>query len=435
MTDDNDFEALLRELEKTERAILGNAPKVGETVQGTVIEIGSEQMLVDLGGKAEATMDLDNLKDGDGKPTPVVGDAVEAVVTGVDPETGALILGSRHGRALHGSAELEAAYRQGTPVEGQITGTTKGGLEVQLAGHRAFCPASHADTRFVEDLSTLVGERCAFRITKYESGKRLNLVVSRRAVLEQEQAVRAAETRTRLEEGAVLTGTVTGMKDFGAFIDLGGVEGMVHVSELALGRVRHPEEVLQLGQEVEVAVLRIEQTNNPKRPEKIALSIRALAKDPWSDAGNRYPPGSRVNGRITRTQPFGAFVELEPGLEGMVHISELGSGRRINHPDEVVSRGQQVDATVLTVEPERRRIGLSLNADRTSAAADDRAADPSPGQPLGRTPNRTNGRPSNQTSKPRARRTESAPDDAAGVGTLGDLLKAQLEKETGRSDP
>lgn len=398
MTDENDFAALLRELEKTEQAMLGSGPKVGEKVSGTVIEIGAEQVFIDLGGKAEARMDIANLKDAEGRIGIAVGDSIEAVVASLDPDSGALILGSRHGRHLHGSAELEQAYREGLPVEGHITGTTKGGLEVQVAGQRAFCPASQADIRFVEDLNSLVGTRCAFRITKFEAGRRLNLVVSRRALLEEEQAARAAEVRANLEEGAVLPGTVVGLKDFGAFIDLGGVEGMVHVSELALGRVRHPEEVLSVGEQVEVAVLRIEQTGNPKRPEKIALSIRALAKSPWSDIAERYPTGVEVNGRVTRTQPFGAFVELEPGVEGLVHISELGAGRRVNHPDEVLAAGQEVAVVVLKVEPDRRRISLSL--DRTGAPAAVAAG---------------------------AAAVASDPP----TGTLGDLLKAQL---AGRDD-
>ncbi|MGD8207349.1 MAG: S1 RNA-binding domain-containing protein, partial [Thiohalocapsa sp.] len=246
MTDDNDFEALLRELEKTERSAAAALPKVGEQVKGRVIAVGSEQVFVDIGGKVEASMDIENLRGDDGTVPVAEGDEISAVVAGIDPETGGVVLGSRHGKQLHGAAELEAAYRDGQPVEGHITGVTKGGLEVQVAGHRAFCPASQADIRFVDDLSTLIGQRCAFRITKLEGGRRLNLVVSRRALLEEEQRARAVETRERLKEGAVLTGTVTGLKDFGAFIDLGGVEGMVHISELALGRVRHPEEVLEV---------------------------------------------------------------------------------------------------------------------------------------------------------------------------------------------
>jgi len=404
MTDDNDFEALLRELEKTEQAISATLPKVGDQVKGTIISVGAEQVFVDLGGKAEASMDIENLRGEDGTVSVQAGDELSAVVASIDAETGAVALGNRHGKQLHGGEELEAAYQQGLPVEGHITGTTKGGLEVQIGGHRAFCPASQADLRFIEDLSTLVGERCAFRITKFEGGRRLNMVVSRRALLEQEQAARATETREQLKEGAVMTGTVTGMKDFGAFIDLGGVEGMVHISELALGRVGHPQEVLQLGQEVEVSVLRVEQTDNPKRPEKISLSIRALAKNPWSDAADRYRPGTQVEGKITRTQSFGVFVELEPGIEGMVHISELGADRRINHPDEVVSSGQRVQATVLVVESERRRIGLTLNPDNAPLSAEDRQSRPQDDSGSG-----------------------------SGLGTFGDLLQAQIANRSDKA--
>ena len=406
MTDDNDFEALLRELEKTERAMATTLPKVGEQVKGTIISVGAEQVFVDLGGKAEASMDIENLRGEDGTVSVRAGDELSAVVASIDAETGAVILGSRHGKHLHGSEELESAYQQGLPVEGHITGTTKGGLEVQIAGHRAFCPASQADIRFIEDLSALVGERCAFRITKFEGGRRINMVVSRRALLEEEQAARATEIREQLKEGAVMTGTVTGMKDFGAFVDLGGVEGMVHISELSLGRVGHPEEVLHLGQQVEVAVLRIEQTDNPKRPEKISLSIRALAKNPWSDAADRYRPGTQVDGKITRTQPFGAFVELEPGIEGMVHISELGADRRINHPDEVVSSGQRVQATVLVVEPERRRIGLTLNPANAPVAVEDRQSRP---------------------------QEDGGSGSGSGLGTFGDLLQAQLANRSDKA--
>jgi small subunit ribosomal protein S1 len=401
MSDDNDFEALMRELERTVGDSDAAMPRVGERVRGTVVAVGSEQVFVDIGAKAEASIDVENLKDADGNTSVSVGDTVEAVVASVDAETGAIVLGGRHGKQLHGAAELEDAYRQGLPVEGTITGAIKGGLEVRVAGHRAFCPASQADIRFIEDLSSMVGQHHAFRITKLEGGRRLNLVVSRRALLEEQQAALAAETREQLKEGAVMTGTVTGMKEFGAFVDLGGVEGMVHISELALGRVGHPQDVLRLGQEVEVAVLRIEQTGNPKRPEKIALSIRALAKDPWSDAANRYPPGTRINGTVTRTQPFGAFIELEPGLEGMVHVSELGAGRRINHPDEVLRSGQPVEVTVLQVDGERRRIGLSLDPDSTAAGQQ---------QPATTRPER----------------------DEDGQGSLGDLLRAQMDKQQKR---
>ncbi len=416
MTDDNDFEALLKELEKTEQALAAR-PKVGDRVQGTIIEIGEEHAFVDIGGKAEATMELPTLRDAEGQISKAVGDPLEAAVPGVHPDSGTLVLGSRHGRHAHGAEQLQAAFQAGTPVEGQITGTTKGGLEVQIAGQRAFCPASQADLRFIEDLSSLVGQRATFRITKFEGGRRLNLVVSRRAILAEAQAERAAELRAKLEPGAVLPGTVVGLQEFGAFVDLGGVEGMIHISELALGRVRHPQEVLSIGQEIEVAVLRIEQTNNPKRPERIALSMRALAKSPWSDAAQRYRPGTRVQGRIERLEPFGAFVEIEPGLTGLVHVSELGAGRRVEHPKDVVQIDQEVDAVVVQVDPERRRIGLSLAPERLQEAV---ASAPQPGASA----------PSDERG--RARDKGKDKDADAGVGTLGELLKAQLDQDDAR---
>jgi len=414
MTDDNDFEALLKELEKTEQAMAAR-PKVGDRVKGTIIEIGEEQVFIDIGGKAEATMELTNLRDAGGQLNKAVGDPIEAAVTGIDPDSGTLVLGSRHSRHARGAEQLEAAFQAGTPVEGQITGTTKGGLEVQIAGQRAFCPASQADLRFIEDLSTLVGQRAAFRITKFEGGRRLNLVVSRRAVLEEEQAERAAAVRAKLEPGAVLPGTVVGLQEFGAFVDLGGVEGMIHISELALGRVRHPEEVLSVGQELEVAVLRIEQTNNPKRPERIALSIRALAKNPWSDAAQRYRPGTRVQGRIERLEPFGAFVEIEPGLTGLAHVSELGAGRRVEHPKDVVQVGQEVDAVIVQVDTERRRIGLSLAAERIAEA--EAKSNQAP--------------PASTPATNNARGSADGAEDSS-VGTLGELLKAQLGQDDAR---
>lgn len=409
MTDDNDFEALLKELEKTEQAVAAR-PKVGARVQGTIIEIGEEHAFVDIGGKAEATIELSNLRDADGGLSKGVGDSIEAAVTGIDPDNGTLVLGSQQGRHAHGVEQLQAAFAAGTPVDGQITGTTKGGLEVQIAGQRAFCPASQADLRFVEDLSTLVGQRASFRITKLEGGRRLNLVVSRRAVLEEAQAEQAAQTRAKLEPGAVLAGTVVGLQEFGAFVDLGGVEGMIHISELALGRVRHPEEVLSVGQEIEVAVLRVEQTNNPKRPERIALSMRALAKNPWSDAAQRYRPGTRVRGRVERLEPFGAFVEIEPGLTGLIHVSELGAGRRVEHPKDVVQVGHEVDAVIVQVDGERRRIGLSLDTDRLADAQGAEAAAPAATTISGR-------------------RGGAEGSEQPGVGTLGELLKEKLGRD------
>jgi len=366
MSDTENFEELLKQFDQAHPTNPQGEPRVGQRVRGTLVSIGEDYAFVDLGGKAEGRMEVAALRDAEGEIKVSVGDQVEVAVTGKDPDSGTLLLGSQHGHKYHGLEEVQQAYSQGLPVQGQVTGAVKGGLEVQIAGLRAFCPASQADIRFVEDLSEFVGQRLDFRITKLEGGRRPNLVVSRRALLEEEQRLRAEATRAQLKEGAVFNGIVTSLKDYGAFVDIGGLEGMIHVSELAFGRVKHPNEVVQVGQKVEVAVLRIEPATGGRQPEKIALSIRALARDPWSDVEQRFPEGSRVSGTVSRLQPFGAFVELEPGLDGLVHVSELGVGRRINHPSEVLKVGDAVEASVLGVDRERRRISLTL--DQTKGA-------------------------------------------------------------------
>jgi len=400
MKDTDDFASLLAEFDKGHKGAAEQVVKVGNKARGKVSSIDEEQVFVDLGGKTEGVMDTALLRDEEGNLGVAVGDEIEAMVTSIDEESGSLLLGSQQARHLRGAAELEQAYRQQQTVEGRVTGTVKGGVEVQIAGQRAFCPASQIDTRFVEDLSEFVGQHLEFRITKFEGGRRVNLVVSRRAILEEEQRAKAEEVRARLEEGAVLSGVVTSIKDYGAFVDLGGIEGMIHISQMAFHRVKHPSEILSEGQAVEVAVLGVEKTDNPKRPEKISLSIRALSKDPWTDADNQFAVGSRVKGSVTRLQPFGAFVELAPGIEGLIHISELGTGRRVNHPQEVLSPGQQVEATVLGVDLEQKRISLSLDETKTAEAAPDVAA----------------------YAKP-------AKDSSNGIGTFGALLKQSMEKK------
>jgi small subunit ribosomal protein S1 len=209
-------------------------------------------------------------------------------------------------------------------VEGTVTGVNKGGLEVNVAGVRAFCPISQLELRPVDDASVYVGKSFAFRITKHEQDRRgLNLVLSRRALLEQEARARAVETRGRLVVGAVLPGTVTAIKDFGAFVDLGGIEGMLPASELGFARNVRPAEMLSVGQKLEVQVLRVERTDDARRPERISLSLKALAEDPWDEVPAKYPPGTRLTGKIVRLEQFGAFVELAPGIEGLLHIGQL----------------------------------------------------------------------------------------------------------------
>ncbi len=363
---DDDFAAMLAESERDKPANK-KRPRTGDVVKGKVISIGQTALFVDVGGKAEGVLDRSQVSDGEGKLLVKVGDTVEARVVG--DEGGVLALRVKlGGRGPEVRAELQQAQELGIPVEGVVTEVIKGGVSVDVAGVRGFCPASQIDARLVEDLPTYVGQKLTFRITRYEPR---NLVLSRRALVEEEKGKLAVETRKRLEPGATLRGKVVGFKPFGAFVDLGGIEGMLHVSELGYSRVERPEDVLSMGQEIDVAVLKVETVQEKgKAVERISLSLKALANDPWRDAIAVFSEGQRVKGKITRLQPFGAFVELAPAVEGLVHISELGSGRRINHPKEVVAVGQEVEATVLSIDLEKRRIGLSLADSQDGTAAD-----------------------------------------------------------------
>jgi small subunit ribosomal protein S1 len=364
-----DFGQILAEFEGD--APKSEAPVAGQKVKGKILSITEEWAFLDLGGKAEGRIAAADLKDAEGNLTVKEGDTLDATVTGTDPESGALLLRRKAGGGGKGKraaaevpAEIRQAHEANLPVEGLVTGLNKGGAEVQVAGMRAFCPLSQLDLRYVENPQQFVGQKLLFKVNRLEEGNRggrgPNIVLSRRQLLEEEQQSRAAETRERLQVGAVLTGRVTSLTTYGAFIDLGGIEGMLHVSEIGHSRTTHPQDVFTVGQEVEVQVIKIEKGKDEKRPERISLSRRSLESDPWNDAASRFPEGTEATGKVMRLETFGAFVELAPGLEGLVHISEMGAGRRLNHSREAVQQGQEVQVRVLGVDTGRRRISLSM---------------------------------------------------------------------------
>jgi len=367
-SDDDDFAAMLADSERdAPKGKAARRPKPGDLVKGVITSVGKDAVFVDLGGKAEGVLDREQVVADDGTLRVKIGDTVEAMVAG--EKNGSLQLRIKLGRGPQARAELVQALELGIPVEGKVTGAIKGGLEVDVAGVRGFCPASQADGRFVADLTTMIGNSYEFRITQYERG---NLVLSRRALVEEQNARKAEELRGRLEVGAILRGKVVGFKPFGAFVDLGGIEGMLHVSELGHSRVEKPEDVLQLGQELDVQVKSMEEATDGKRP-RISLSIKSLMDDPWGQAVKQLVIGATIKGLVTRLQPFGAFIEVLPTVEGLVHISELGAGRRINHPKDVVSVGQTVEVIVLSIDAEKRRLSLSMAAAAQQAEANDLA--------------------------------------------------------------
>ena len=330
----------------------------GDMVRGRVVEVGALNAFVEIGGKCEAVMDINEFRDRQtGEIRVAIGDEIEATVSDDGNESGTVVLKRAFGRSGRASGELEQALAHGIPVEGLVTGAHKGGFDVQIGSVRAFCPGSQIDRRRGEP-AEYVGQRLQFRVTRIDGGGR-NVVVSRRQLLEEEHAAQAASTWERLQPGATLSGTVTSVRDFGAFVDLGGVEGLIHVSELGHGRPRHPSEVISPGQTVEVKVLKVEPASESSRA-RIALSLRALEPDPWTTARERFPIGTTVRGRVRRLESYGAFVELANGIDGLVHVSKMALDRRVAHPKQVVNIGDEVEVTITTFDHEQRRIGLSM---------------------------------------------------------------------------
>ncbi|HLY38617.1 MAG TPA: S1 RNA-binding domain-containing protein [Candidatus Binatia bacterium] len=355
-SDDDDFAALLAESETGKSRTRRIA--VGDVVRGRVIAVGASHAFVAVGGKAEAEIDVNEFRDpATGDVSLREGDELEATVVDDGTRSGSIVLKRVAGRGGHVPGELEQAFANGIPVEGLVAGQNKGGFDVQLGNVRAFCPASQIDRRRGE-AAQYVGQRFRFRITKLDPSGR-NIVVSRRQLLEEEAAAQAATTMAALREGAIVSGTVTSLRDFGAFVDLGGIEGLIHVSELGHVRVASPADVLQVGQRVEAQVVKIEPGSGGK-PGRIGLSLRALAPDPWATVRERFPVGTTVGGIVRRLEQFGAFVEIAPGVDGLVHVSRMVLDRRIAHPRQVVAIDDPVEVTIVEIDAEKRRIGLSM---------------------------------------------------------------------------
>lgn len=332
--------------------------RVGEKVTGKIFQLGADTAFVSLDGvKSEAMIELRELKDDEGILRYGVGDPLEAHV--IEAGARGILLSRALAKGSANMAMLAEARASGMPVEGMVLSVNKGGVEVAIGDVRAFCPISQLDIRFVEKPDQFIGEKLTFRVTEVRDR---NVVLSRRALLEEEQKKLAEQTRKTLSEGKVVKGKVTGVRDFGAFVDLGGVEGMIPVSEMSHVRIGHPSEVVKVGDEVEVEIIRLEaaQPSSPdkaKHKERITLSMRSRQEDPFKAALASIKEGDRLQGKVVRLQAFGAFVELKPGVDGLVHISAL-SDRRIAHPRDVVKEGDVIWVAVEKIDPNEKRIGL-----------------------------------------------------------------------------
>jgi small subunit ribosomal protein S1 len=335
------------------------AYRVGEKVSGKIFQLGADTAFISLGGKSEAMIELRELMDDEGILRFGVGDEIEAHV--VEAGAKGIILSRQLSKGAASVAMLAEARLSGMPVEGLVLSVNKGGLEVAVGDVRAFCPAGQVDVRFSGKLDSWVGEKLRFRVMEVRDR---NVVLSRRALLEEEQKVLGEKTRKELAEGKVVKGTVVSVRDFGVFVDLGGLEGMIPLAELSHVRVGHPSEVVKPGDEVEVEVLRIEAPNlnspdKAKHKERISLSLRSRQEDPFKLALAEIQEGARVKGKVVRLQPFGAFVELRPGVDGLIHVSAM-SDRRIAHPRDVVKVGDEVEVAVEKIDVAEKRIGLRL---------------------------------------------------------------------------
>jgi small subunit ribosomal protein S1 len=332
----------------------------GETVQGTVVLIGDDNVFIDLGDKTEGFLTRKQVTDREGNLTVAIGDVVEAYVV----RRGAA--GVELTRALGGGGdgsddEVHSAWSGRLPVEGKVQSRNKGGYEVTVFGKRAFCPISQIELDYTEDGDAHLEKTYRFLITKVDgAGKKLNIVVSRAELLREERAADAAKTLVTLKEGAQLQGTVRRLAKFGAFVDLGGIDGLVHVSEISWGRVDDPADILSVGQRVTVEVLSMDLTDDPAK-SRISLSMKSCSSSPWDNMADQFQEGGIYPGTVVRIQNFGAFVELAPGIDGLIHVSEM-SLRRVAHPKDVVTQGQAVQVQVLGIDTMRQRISLSMKS-------------------------------------------------------------------------
>ncbi|BCR03299.1 30S ribosomal protein S1 [Desulfuromonas versatilis] len=383
-----DFAALLEQsLVKTSRL------EPGQKIEARVLKISTDWVFLDVGQKGEGVLDKKELLDPEGNLGVAEGDTL--AVYFLSRAGGELRFTTRIGGAGAGDARLEEAFRSGIPVDGSVVKEIKGGYEIRLSGGtRGFCPYSQMGLGRSQGPEEYLDKHLPFRITRYEERGR-NIVVSHRAILEEERLRLREQLKGTLAEGALVQGRVTSLQKFGAFVDIGGIEGLVPISEIAWGRVEDIGEVLSVGQQVEVAVKSLDWENN-----RFSFSLKETLADPWSLVAQKYPEGSVHSGKVARLAPFGAFVTLEEGIDGLVHISKLGAGKRINHPREVVREGEDLEVRIEGVDPENRRISLALAG---SAQAEQEAE---PEEDF---------------------RRYVKQDAAAGMGTLGDLLRTKMQ--------
>jgi small subunit ribosomal protein S1 len=323
-------------------------------LKGTVIKLTSTHVVVDIGAKSEGMVPIAEVMDHDGKPKFQAGDEIHVVRDKGQTEEGYINLSFQKAQKLRAWDEIEKAYTDNQPIKATVMERTKGGVTVDILGANAFLPGSQIDLRPVRNLDAMKGQTFDVAIVKLNK-KRGNVVVSRKQLLEQEQTEKRSQLLGHLEEGTILTGVVKNLTEYGAFVDLGGIDGLLHITDMSWGRLTHPRDLVNVGDQIQVKVLKFD---NDK--QRVSLGFKQLTPDPWLDAEHRYPVGAHVSGRVISVTDYGAFVELEQGIEGLVHVSEMTWSKRAKHPSKLVSVNDQVECVVLNVNPTERRISLGM---------------------------------------------------------------------------
>lgn len=329
------------------------SPQEGDLVTGEIVQIDKDFVLVDIGYKSEGQIQINEFLDAEGNLDAKVGDSVDVLLERREDEDGLIILSKEKAAKIKVWDHIRDIYKNEGIIRGRIVSRIKGGMSVDI-GLQAFLPGSQIDLKPVRDFDSLINTTHDFKILKYNR-RRGNIVLSRRAILEEERAAHKKETLKILEEGAVLDGIVKNITDYGLFVDLGGIDGLLHITDMSWGRVGHPSEMYKIGDEIKVKVL-----NFDPETEKVSLGLKQLKPDPWTDADQRYQVMTRVTGRVVSLADYGAFVEVEEGIEGLIHISEMSWTRKIRHPSQVIKVGDEVEAVVLNIDTESKRISLGL---------------------------------------------------------------------------
>jgi len=333
----------------------GDLGREGEIVQGTVVKVHRDQVVVDIGGKSEGVISLNEFADATGQVEVKPGDKVDVFIEARENDDGLVTLSKEKADKMKVWDEISSACERDELIEGTISQRVKGGLSVTIRGGvKAFLPGSQVDLRPIRNLDKLIGQTYQFKVIKFNK-KRGNIVLSRRVLLEKERDEMKASTLANLEEGKVVKGVIKNITEYGAFVDLGGIDGLLHITDMSWGRVNHPSELFQVGDEVTVKVLKY----NPET-ERVSLGLKQTQDDPWHHAEEAYPPGKRVRGKVMSIADYGAFIELEPGVEGLVHVSEMSWTRKVKKPQQILEVGQEIECQVLEVDAKAKRISLGL---------------------------------------------------------------------------